>query len=206
MIIFHSSCHLFTRGEFMSRSKKIVLCFVLLYVTACASAKTGDLYLDPNMDFGTVKTVGVMPFINLARDPVVADRVRDVVINKLLASGAVYVVPVGEVSRGITRSEISSPTTPSPEEAIKLGGIIQAQAIITGAVREYGEARSGSVSANIVSVSLEMIETQTGKIVWAASSTQGGITMWDRFFGGGGQPMNTVTEKAVDDLLNKLLK
>ncbi len=49
-----------------------------------------------------------------------------------------------------------------------------------------------------------MIETQTGKVVWTASSTKGGISVWDRLFGGGGKAMNEVTEEAVDDLLDKL--
>lgn len=156
------------------------------------------------MDFGAIQTVAVMPFANLARDPVVAERVKDVFTNKLLATGAVYVLPPGEVARGISRAEIIAPTAPSPEEVIKLGGIIKVQAILTGVVKEYGEVRSGTTSANIISVSIQMIETQTGKVVWTASSTKGGITIWDRMFGGGGKPMNIVTEKAVDDLINRL--
>jgi hypothetical protein len=51
-----------------------------------------------------------------------------------------------------------------------------------------------------------MIETQTGKVVWTAASTKGGISIWDRFFGSGGKPMNVVTVKAVDDLISSLLK
>jgi hypothetical protein len=51
-----------------------------------------------------------------------------------------------------------------------------------------------------------MIESQTGKVVWTASSTRGGVNIWDRLFGGGGKPMNKVTEKAVDDLIYALLK
>jgi curli biogenesis system outer membrane secretion channel CsgG len=66
--------------------------------------------------------------------------------------------------------------------------------------------RSGTATSNMVSVSLRMIETQTGKIVWSASSTEGGVNIWDRLFGGGGKPMNEVTEKAVDDLIRKLFK
>jgi hypothetical protein len=123
-----------------------------------------------------------------------------------LATGAVYVVPVGEVARGVARAEVQNPSAPSPEEAVKLGSIIKVQAIITGAVREYGEVRSGATSANIISVSLQMFETQTGKVVWTDSSTRGGISIWDRLFGGGGQPMNKVTEKAVNDLIYRLLK
>ena len=178
--------------------------FALLLLIACAGSRS--TYIDPNMDFGAVKNVAVMPFVSLAKDPVVAERVRDVFINRLLATGAVYVVPVGEVARGATRGEMQNSSSPSPEEAVKLGGIIKVQAIITGAVREYGEVRSGTTSANIISLSVQMIETQTGKVVWTDSSTRGGISIWDRLFGGGGKPMNKVTEKAVNDLIYRLLK
>ena len=180
--------------------------FFLALLLSIACARPRSMYIDPNMDFGAVKSVAVMPFVSLAKDPIVAERVRDVFINRLLATGAVYVVPVGEVARGVTRLEAQNPSALSPEEAVKLGGIIKVQAVITGTLREYGEVRSGSTSANIISISLEMIETQTGKVVWADSSTRGGITIWDRLSGGGGQPMNKVTEKAVNDLIYRLLK
>ena len=181
----------------------IFLCLFFFLLSACA---TTDIYRDPNMDFGSIQTIAVMPFVSLARDNVAAERVRDVFINKLLSTGAVYVLPVGEVARGVARAEIANPVNPSPEEVVKLAGIIKVQAVITGVVREYGEVRSGTSSANIISVSLQMIEAQTGKVVWTASSTKGGITVWDRLFGGGGQPMNKITERAVDDLVNKLFK
>jgi len=190
-------------GKVLRRSK-ILIYSSLILLTACAT--TSDTYIDPNMDFGAIKIVAVMPFASLTRDPVIAERVRDVFINKLLSTGAVYVLPTGEVARGVARSEIQNPTAPSGEEVIKLGGIVKVQAVITGTVREYGEVRSGTTSANIISLSLQMIETQTGKIVWTASSTQGGISILDRLFGGGGQPMNKVTEKAINDLINKLFK
>ena len=184
--------------------KRILICFILILITACATS--GDFYRDPNMDFGAIQTIAVMPFVSLTRDNIAAERVRDVFINKLLSTGAAYIVPVGEVARGVSRAEILNPSTPSPEEVVKLAGIIKVQAVVTGAVREYGEVRSGNVSANVISVSLQMIEAQTGKVVWTASSAKGGISIWDRLFGGGGQPMNKVTEKCINDLINKLFK
>jgi hypothetical protein len=184
---------------------KIILnCFILIFFAACAT--TSDVYRDPNMDFGVIKSIAVMPFVSLARDNVAAERTRDVFISKLLATGAVYVVPVGEVARGVARVEIANPTTPSPEEVVKLASNIQVQAVMTGVLKEYGEVRSGTSSANIISVSLQMMEATTGKVIWSASSAKGGISIWDRLFGGGGQPMDKVTEKAVDDLINKLFK
>ncbi|HYA92704.1 MAG TPA: penicillin-binding protein activator LpoB [Thermodesulfobacteriota bacterium] len=183
---------------------RIFLCFIFVFSAACAT--TSNIYRDPNMDFGAIKSIAVMPFVSLARDNVAAERVRDVFINKLLSTGAVYVLPTGEVARGVTRAEIANPATPSPEEVVKLAGIIKVETVITGVLKEYGEVRSGTAAANIISVSLQMMEAQTGKVVWSASTTKGGITVWDRLFGGGGQPMDKVTQRAVNDLINKLFK
>jgi hypothetical protein len=180
----------------------LVLIAVIFY--GCAAAP--DVYHDPNMDFSSIQAVAVMPLANFARDNMTAERVRDVLINKLLATGALYVLPTGEVARGVTKAEIVNPAAPSPEEIIKLGALIKVQAIITGAVKEYGEVRAGATMANVISLSAQMLETQTGKIVWSSSATKGGITTTDRLFGGGGQPMEKVTGEAVDELITSLFK
>ncbi len=204
-----SSVHRRARGVFQympTQMKGQVICFMLVLLTSCAPSVTSTVYRDPNMDFGAIQTVAVLPFLNLSRENLASERVRDVFINGLLSTGAVYVLPVGEVARGVARTEIQTPATPSPEDVIKLSSNIKAQAVITGVVREYGEVRSGSSSAGVISISVEMLEGQTGKTVWAATSTKGGIDVWDRLFGGGGRPMNDVTRSAVDDVIGKLFK
>jgi hypothetical protein len=175
---------------------------LLLALCACATAR----YQDKKMDFGAVKTVAVMPLANLSRDNLAGERVRDVFSGLLLASNAVYVLPPGEVGRGVSRANVVAPATPTAEEIIALGKVLGAEAVITGTLREYGEVRSGSSAANAISLSLQMFETQTGKVVWSASSTRGGISFGDRLLGGGGAPMNQVTEDAARELLGKLFK
>ncbi len=184
-------------------SKQFLVALLCLCVGACAgSAK----YRDPNMDFGSIQKVAVLPFTNLSKEEKAAERVRDVFMNSLLATGGLYLLPPGEVARGISRAQLENRTSPTQEEVKKLGAILSVDSVITGVVREYGEVRSGSASANLVSVSLQMFEVKTGKVVWAASSTKGGVTTADRLFGGGGKPMNDVTEEAAIDLINKLYK
>ncbi|BDG09252.1 GNA1162 family protein [Anaeromyxobacter paludicola] len=173
--------------------------------SACASGG-GHKFHDANMDFGSVKVVAVLPFGNLSRDSAGAERVRDVFANMLLASGSIYVLPNGEVARGLSRLGVANPINPSPEEITKLGGLIKCDAVIGGVVKEYGEVRSGSASANVVSASVQMFEASSGRVIWSASSTKGGLTMMDRMFGGGGAPVNDVTESLVNDLLDRLFK
>ncbi len=190
---------------------KKALCVVAVVLAALAvaaplcSAQVTDVYRDQNMDFGSIQRVAVVPFANLARDQVIPERVRDVFINGLLAADGVYVLPVGEVARGIAKVEPANPSAPTAEETVKLGAALKADAVVTGVVREYGEVRSGTTTANVISMSIQVIETGTGKVVWSASVTEGGVSFMARLFGGGGQAMNRVTQQAVNDLLDKLL-
>lgn len=174
-------------------------------MTAAACAHS-NVYRDPKMDFGSIYTVAVMPFTNLSTSQTGADRTRDVLMTMLLATGDVYVVPPGEVARQVMAAGIANPASPSTEETMKVGKLLKADAIVTGVIREYGEVRSGAVSANVLSMSIQITEIQTGKVVFTASSTRGGIGFLDRLFGGGGEPMNTITEKTVKDVIHEFFK
>jgi len=184
--------------------KLLVLSAVLALVASCIG--TPLTYHDQNMDFSGVQTVAVLPFTNLSGQRNVEERVRDVFMNMLLATGGVYVLPTGEVARGISRAQATTGggATPSVEEIQKLGSVLGADAVITGVVKEYGEVRSGTAAANVISISLQLLEVQSGRIVWVGSTTKGGITTKDRLLGGGGQPMNKITEEAVSELIQML--
>jgi hypothetical protein len=189
-----------------TRRTALLVALAAIALGGCSAHGKGQRFQDRNMDFGAVRTIVVMPFGNLSRDNLAADRVRDVFGSMLLATGAVYVVPSGEVSRYIAKAGVVQPTTPSVEDVVKLGTMLKADAILTGVVKEYGEVRSGNTSGNIVSMSVQLQETATGKVVFAGACTRGGISFKDRLIGGGGEPLNDVTESAVDDLLGKMFK
>lgn len=177
----------------------------LSLLAGCAVRRPSEVtYRDPAMDFSLVRSMAVLPFENLTPVTTAGERVRDVFSTMMQATGSAYVLPPGEVSRGIDRGSLARATEPTPEEAVNLGKLLSVDVLVCGAVREYGEVRSGSTQANVVSVSVRMMETQTGKIVWSASSTKGGVGAGDRLFGGGGRPMDDVTSEAVRDLLDKL--
>ena len=186
--------------------KTFIFALLLFAMAACAWSTSSTSYHDPSMDFSALRTIAVMPFVNLTRDKQAAERVRDTFTNNLLSTGALYVIPSGEVARGISRTGIVNAAEPSSEEIAKLAAIIKADAVITGVVREYGQVRSGSSSANVISLSMQMIEVQSRKVVWTASSSKGGISMGDRLLGSGGKPMNQVTEAAIDDIINQLFE
>jgi polysaccharide biosynthesis protein PelC len=188
-----------------SRIALAVLPLVALAALGCAGVRrSGETYHDPNMDFGLIQRIAVLPFANLSPVSQAGERVRDVFMGSLQATGSVYVLPPGEVARGVSRTRILAPASPTGEEVIALGKEVKVDVVITGTVREYGEVRSGNASANAVSVSIEMIETQSGKVVFSTSATAGGISTADRLLGGRGEPMSVVTETAVRDLVDRM--
>lgn len=174
--------------------------WVSLY--GCATA--GPVFRDDRMDFSAIEGVAILPLTNLTRDTAAAERVRDVLANSLLATKAFRVAPLGEVSRGLSRAGIAEAGQPAADDVVKLAKLIEVDALLVGTVREYGEVRSGSASANVISLSLQLYEGQTGSVVWSAAATRGGVGIGERLLGGGGAPMNTVTEEAVDDLVDAL--
>ena len=197
---------LMIRLECLLKIERFIWFLFFASLVACAPRAIPTNFHDPEMDFASLRTVAVMPFQNLTRDQMAGERVTDTFATTLLSTGAVYVLPSGEVGRAISRAGLADPSAPSMEEIVKLAGFIKVDAVITGVVNEYGEVRSGTASANVIAVSTQMIELQTRKIVWAASTSKGGITIWDRLLGSGGEPMNDVTRAAVDDLIDKLFR
>jgi hypothetical protein len=194
------------RSKYFLHIKTFISALLLFAMAACAWSTSSTSYHDPSMDFSALRTIAVMPFENLTRDKLAGERVRDTFINNLLSSGAVYVIPTGEVARGVSRAGIDNPLKLSSEEIAKLAAVVKADAVVTGVVREYGEVRSGTASSNVISLSMQMFDVQSKKIVWTGSSTKGGISMKDRLLGGGGRPMNDVTEMAINDILNQLFQ
>jgi hypothetical protein len=182
------------------------LAAALALAASAGCASNTQVYQDEAMDFGAIQRVAVLPLSNLSREIAAAERVRDVLSSMLLSSGAVYVLPPGETARGLARTGVLAPTTPTVEEIVKLGQALKVEAIVGGTLKEYGEVRSGSSVSNVISLSLTLYETTTGKAVWSASTTKGGVSLKDRLLGGGGSALNDVTEKAVYELVDKMLR
>ena len=186
--------------------RTLVLSILLLGVS-CAGHRGGQTtFHDPNMDFGLIQSVAVLPFENLTGAQHADETSRDVFMTMLQAKIDLYVIPPGEILRAISRIQPENPQMPTEQEVVKLAENLEADVIITGTVLEYGQVRSGSASSNVCSLSIKMLEGQTGRVVWSASATRGGVSAGDRLVGSGGQPMNLVVTKAAEDIVNRLFQ
>lgn len=163
-------------------------------------------YLHPRADLGIIKKVAVIPFDNLSRDQFAGDKVREIFISELLATGGFDVMEPGEVTKVLREQGIASVKSLGPAEVKKIGKALNAQAIILGSVNEYGEVRSGAITAPEVSLSLRMLEVESGQIVWSVSHTEGGIGVMARLFGLGESTLSETTRKLVRIQIGTLFK
>jgi len=194
----------------MSIQRIVTVVLLLLFTLlpgGCASKRGIEVtYHDPNMDFGQIQTIAVLPFSNLSGNRNGGEAVREVFMTMMQATGAAYVLPPGEIGRGVSRLSLKAPESPTADEVVQFAKIVGADVVVTGTVLEYGELRSGGSAANVVSIGLRMLEAQTGKVVWSASASEGGVSASDRFFGGGGRPMDEITREVVGQLLDHLFE
>lgn len=192
----------------MTRTRLALIPWIVLAVSVAGCSKkhrgADSVFHDANMDFGLIQSVAVLPFDNLSASGKAGETVREVFSTMLQATEAFYVHPPGEVRRAIARVSPDNPMAPTAEEIVALAENIGADAVITGIVLEYGQVRSASASGDVCSVRVTMFEGQTGRKVWSAAATRGGIGAGERLMGGGGKPMNIVVSQTVEDLLDRL--
>ncbi|MBI5182767.1 MAG: hypothetical protein HY999_00160 [Nitrospinae bacterium] len=168
-------------------------------------------YLNPSANFQYIKRIAVLPFNNLTDEKFAGERVRSIVIIELLSRGIFDIVEMGEIATtlkgvyeewGYREGEL---VPVDKEIAKRLGERLDVQAIILGSVEEYGISRSGTGSTPIISLSLRMIDTNSGEILWQASCNKRGGSYIGRLFGLDEMTMSNLTMEVAKKIIDTLL-
>jgi TolB-like protein len=180
--------------------------FFLLLVVGCSGSVIR--YINPEANFSYIKKVAILPFNNMSGDRFAAERVRNTLAVDLLSRGVFDVMERGEVSKvmGLVFRAAGFEEGRALEvdkETLKLlGEKLGVQAVILGSVDEY-PARSGRNP--IVEISVRMLDTSSGIVLWQAKSTALGATTWKKIVGIEETDRSTMTRKAVKKALDTLL-
>lgn len=174
-------------------------------LVACGSSMRPTRFAHPGIDFSFVERVAVLPFENLSTDQPAGFRVTRLTITELLASGAVDVVEPGEVQSALGRIA-GGVARPNVEQIVALGKQLGVQAIVAGTVVQSEVVRSGSAGIPTVTLDAQMIETEKGAIIWAATHTERGSSFSAKVLGTAGEPLSETTRRCVRRLLSTLLR
>ncbi|MFV1951864.1 MAG: hypothetical protein ACC630_07930 [Nitrospinota bacterium] len=187
--------------------------FILLLMVILVSCVRGGVrdYLNPSANFQYIKRIAVLPFNNLTDEKFAGERVRSIVMIELLSRGIFDIVEMGEVAtnlRGLYEESgyREGELVPVNKDiAKKLGERLDIQALILGSVEEYGISRSGTSSTPIMSLSLRMVDTDSGEILWQASYNKRGGSYIGRIFGVSESTMSRLTMEVAKKIIDTLL-
>ncbi|HBH61882.1 MAG TPA: hypothetical protein DDX85_09130 [Nitrospiraceae bacterium] len=196
------------RRNNMGLLKKYVwgLIISILFVVSGCRSEIPVYHMSEDIDFSFYKRVAVVPFDNLTNDKYADEIVRQVVVSELLASGLVDVVFPGEVKNAIAELGIKSVSTLTANQIKALSNNLKAEALIVGAVEEYGEVKMGNISAPQVTISLMMADANTGSIVWSITKTRGGASFMARHFGARHETLSETVLLLVRESIRTLYK
>jgi hypothetical protein len=118
-------------GGFVHRTaRRLVLLTLLVLATGCASVPVNVSNPIPGMT-----TIAVAPFFNLSAEPTVdGRRFANAYFSELQKTGNFQVIPVGVVEVAIRENELDMG---SAEDAIRLARLLDADAVVVGAVTDY---------------------------------------------------------------------
>jgi len=179
--------------------KKIIVIIVasmLLYLPGCGGGKTPtQSFTRENINLALIQTVAVMPFEGGGRAP----RIREFTMTQLLATDIFDVIDKARVDVFL-QQEALTPGAPIDAFTIRrLGESLDVQAVLFGSVEEYSESRGSAVFSEIT-MTLRLIECETGVLLWQASGRGSGYSLADRLFGFAPKDSFQVTLNLLNEL------
>jgi len=205
-----------TMSRLHSRSKKAILMsrgrrlrglalppLLAAVLGGCSSSGSG--YVNPNVDFGHIRRVAVLPFENLTPDDLADERMHSVFLMELLEEDVLEVADPGETVAAMRSLGLPVGSALSPDQAVKLGAELRVEALIAGTIEEYGLSRVDRSRGPEVTAVFAMIETETGSMIWRSQVYANGASTLKKLFGGGASGMYEVSREAVRKALGTLL-
>jgi TolB-like protein len=139
-------------------------------------------YIRSNANFQYIKKVAILPFNNLTDDKFAGEKVKSIITLDVLESGVFEVAEEGEVNKivadvfremGYREGELVSLDLESIKRIAEKLGV---QAIFIGSVESYGQ-RGGGSTYSIVSISLKLVEANSGITLWRGYQSQKGSSV-----------------------------
>jgi TolB-like protein len=140
-------------------------------ITGCGSR---ELTIRPAPEVTRLNRVAVFPMQNLSGVPEAGDRVTHILVSLLYNSNLVNLVEPGEVQQFILRSRIRIAGELGLDRIREASHQLGADGILFGTVNEYTIITTDEGNLPSVSITLRLVDANSGEMVWSAThSLQG---------------------------------
>jgi TolB-like protein len=178
----------------------IILSSVLLCLPGCGgSGSITKAFMREGVSLAYIQTVAVLPFEGGGQAP----RIREFTTTQLLSSGLFDVVDKALVDNFLKEEAIGSVAAIDKATLRRMGQRLNVQAFILGSVSEISQSRGNAVFPEIT-ITMRLIDAETGKILWQASGRGSGYSLTDRLFGTAPKDSFQVTMQLLNDLFKTM--
>lgn len=179
---------------------------LVFFVAGCASTTLNTYSKDAGQErvFGNTKKVAVLPFETVGEAGAGPKNVESSLVQKLLTNRTFQVVKEPRYVAGLMKKlKLRNAETLDKEIVQKIGQELQVDAIIVGALLLYGEdEKSTDVE---FSVFLNMIDVDSGDIIWSGSNYLRSSTTWGEVFGLSEAPsVNNLAVRGIEELADEI--
>lgn len=184
----------------MAASGRLLRSFAVAALTTALAgcAASPRLFVNRQADMTLYKKVVVVPFVNLSGEAYAASRIVRALTTELTIADRFQMVDpsllLGELEKANVVPDATGqiPIEKLRDAATRLG----ATAIIRGSVIEYGIHRVGNDEFPVVAFDCEMVDVQTGIVIWRISVNESGKGRLPVLGGTGERTFSRVTEDA----------
>jgi hypothetical protein len=175
-----------------------------LMLAGCAPAPR--LFVNRQADMTLYKKVVMVPFTNLSGEGFAAGRVGRAFTTELVIADRFQIVDQSLLMGELDRAGVTPDATGQYDldRVRAAAGKLEATAILRGSVTEYGMRRHGTDEFPVVSFDCEMVDVQTGIVIWRISVTQSGKGRLPIVGGAGERTYARVTEEACQRAVSVL--
>ena len=187
---------------FICKCKFYFLILILLLSFSCMGGKKyiKKTFIRENVDISYIKKVAVLTFENHTKEENAGEIVRDIVTTEILAmklfdtvgKSIVNAVLTDEVGQEVSESGFDKDLIKRICKNLKVDGVI------IGSVDAYGEKRDGMYSYPVITLTLRLLDSKNGIILWQTSGTETGYSLKERLFG--------IKAKDIDELSFELVE
>jgi len=154
---------------------------------------SGEVHVDFNAHFAGYGKIAVLPF--KAAVDIAGQSVPDIVTTELFKTSKYELIERGQIESVLKEQEFRLSGVIDEAAAVALGRVLGVQGVVIGTLSEYGLQRRGISTVPSVGMSIRMIDTTSGKIVWSVSHSLVGFS---------GESLSQVAQRVAEEMITAL--
>jgi TolB-like protein len=191
-----------------SANTRIRLSAIVLIVAvgtlALAGCSSNPQYFRSGAAIDQPQSLAVLPLVNLSKYDEAGDIVMHSLLVELLDSGLFDLVDPGLVDHAVLERRIRFTDRLALPVMQELGDTLNAEYLLLGSVNEFDMIISRTETVPLVSISMRIVRSDTGKIFWAATHTRQGDDAESVFGLGRIATLERMTALTVKDMTGTL--